>query len=296
VARRGVAPTRVEREPHAVKWPAQGQRWALVLSSGGKRGFAHAGALAALERNGLKPDIVVGASAGALVGAMYASGMTAREVAAADVGDVFDPVFSVFRRRVGKSASIEAFIRKHLRETHLEKFPIPFAAVATRLEDGCLAVFNAGDAARAVFASMSVPGFFMPAAIEGSRYGDGGLVSPLPIGTARLLGATTVIAIDVSYHPGWEPPEGIVESMFYGPLLAVRNLAVLEAQHADLVIRPELPPIAEIERGEYEAVADAGATATLKAVPKIRELLKNPPPPREMPPDPRYCAGSPFAR
>ena len=284
-----------EREPHAVKWPVHQGRWALVLSSGGKRGFAHAGVLSALEREGIKPDIVVGASAGALVGAMYASGMSAREVAAADVGDVFDPVFSVLRGRASKSASIEAFIRKHLRETALERFPIPFAAVSTRLEDGCLAVFNAGDAGRAVFASMSVPGFFTPAAIEGSRYGDGGLVSPLPIGTARLLGATTVVAIDVSYHPGWEPPEGIVDSMFYGPLLAVRNLAVLEAQDADLVIRPELPPIANIERGEYAAVAAAGAKAAADAIPRIRELLRNPPPPREMRRDPRYCKGSPFA-
>ena len=266
-----------------------------MLSSGGKRGFAHSGVLSALERSGLKPDIVVGASAGALVGGLYASGSSAQEIAAADVGDVFDSAFSVFRGRATKSASIEAFIRKHVREAALDKFPIPFAAVATRLEDGCLAVFNAGDAARAVFASMSVPGFFVPATIDGARYGDGGLVSPLPIGTARLLGATTVVAVDVSYHPGWEPPDGMVESMFYGPLLAVRNLAVLEAQHADIVIRPELPPIANIERGEYAAVADAGDRATMALIPKIRELLKDPPPPRAMPPDPRYCAGSPFA-
>jgi NTE family protein len=285
----------VERDPHAVKWPTQGRPWALVLSSGGKRGFAHAGVLEALEREGLKPDMVIGASAGALVGAMYASGMSGREVAAADVGDVFNPVFSVLRGRAGKTAAIEAFIRKHLREATLEKFPVPFAAVATRLEDGCLGVFNAGDAARAVFASMSVPGFFTPAAIDGSRYGDGGLVSPLPIGTARRLGATTVVAIDVSYHPDWEPPNGLVDSMFYGPLLAVRNLAVLEAQHADLVIRPELPPIASIERGEYAAVAAAGDNAASGAAAKIRQLLENPPPPREMPPDPRYCKGSPFA-
>ena len=278
-----------------MKWPAQGRRWALVLSSGGKRGFAHAGVITALDRSGLKPDIIVGSSAGALVGALYASGMTASEVAAADVGDIFDRAFSVFRGRASKSASIEAFIRKHLRETRLEKFPIPFAAVATRLEDGCLAVFNAGDAGRAVFASMSVPGFFVPASIDGARYGDGGLVSPLPIGTARALGATTVVAIDVSYHPGWEPPDGVVESMFYGPLLAVRNLAVLEAQHADLVIRPELPPVANIEKGDYAAVASAGDKAMSEAMAKIRTLLENPPAPREMPADPRYCAGSPFS-
>jgi len=111
---------KVEREPFAVKLPPAAQRWALVLSSGGKRGFAHAGVLMALERAGLKPDLIVGASAGALVGAMYASGSSAKEVAATDVGDIFDPVFSVFRGRKDKSASIEAFIRKHLRKTQLD--------------------------------------------------------------------------------------------------------------------------------------------------------------------------------
>ena len=285
---------KVEREPFAVKLPPAAQRWALVLSSGGKRGFAHAGALMALERAGLKPDLIVGASAGALVGAMYASGSSAKEVAATDVGDIFDPVFSVFRGRKDKSASIEAFIRKHLRKAQLDEFPIPFAAVAARLEDGCLAVFNAGDASRAVYASMSIPGFFVPATIAGSRYGDGGLVSPLPTGTARLLGATTVIAVDVSYHPGWEPPDGMVESMFYGPLLAVRNLAVLEAEHADLVIRPNLPPVARIEKGEYAAVAAAGDAAMTEAIPRIREILANPAPPRAIPRDPRYCADNPL--
>src|SRR5689334_24874405 len=99
-----------EREPFAVKLPAAQQRWALVLSSGGKRGFAHAGVLAALERSGLKPDMVVGASAGALVGAMYASGLSASDVATADVGGVFDKVFSVLRRRADKGARIQAFI------------------------------------------------------------------------------------------------------------------------------------------------------------------------------------------
>jgi len=287
---------KAEREPFAVKLPAAAQRWALVLSSGGKRGFAHAGVLTALERAGLKPDLIVGASAGALVGAMFASGSSAKEVAATDVGDIFDPVFSVFRGRKDKSASIEAFIRKHLRKAQLDEFPIPFAVVAARLEDGCLAVFNAGDASRAVYASMSIPGFFVPAMIAGSRYGDGGLVSPLPTGTARLLGATTVIAVDVSYHPGWEPPDGMVESMFYGPLLAVRNLAVLEAEHADLVIRPNLPPVANIEKGEYAAVAVAGDAAMTEAIPRIREILANPAPQRAMPRDPRYCAGNPLLR
>jgi hypothetical protein len=86
----------------------------------------------------------------------------------------------------------------------------------------------------------------------------------------------------------------MLESMFYGPLLAVRNLAVLEAEHADLVIRPNLPPVASIEKGEYAAVAAAGDAAMTEAIPRIREILRNPPAPRAMPRDPRYCAGNPL--
>lgn len=264
--------------------------WALVLSSGSKRGFAHSGALAALERGGLKPDLVVGSSAGALVGAIYASGASAREMAALNVGTTFDSVFDVFFRRRARSAGLTSFIEHHLREKQIERFPIPFAAVAARLEDGCLAYFNTGDAASAVYASMSVPGFFTPATIAGVRYCDGGMVSPLPIQVARRLGATTVIAVDVSFHPGWEPPDRFIDAMFYGPLLAVRNLAVLEAREADLVIRPRLPPVERIEKGDYAAVTAAGDAAMTEALPRIRELLANPPPARPQVADPRYCA------
>jgi NTE family protein len=265
-------------------------RWALVLSSGSKRGFAHSGALAALQRGGLKPDLVVGSSAGALVGAIYASGASAAEMAKTNVGATFDSVFDIFFRRTARSARLNAFIERHLREKELERFPIPFAAVAARLDDGCLAVFNKGEAASAVYASMSVPGFFTPATISGVRYCDGGMVSPLPIRVARKLGATTVIAVDVSFHPGWEPPDRFLDAMFYGPLLAVRNLAVLEAAEADLVIRPKLPPVERIEKGDYAAVTMAGDAAMTEALPRIRELLANPPPARPQAPDPRYCA------
>jgi NTE family protein len=264
--------------------------WALVLSSGSKRGFAHSGALAALERGGLKPDLVVGSSAGALVGAIYASGASAQEMARTNVGATFDSVFDVFFRRSVRSARLAAFIRGQLRETQLEKFPIRFAAVAARLQDGCLASFDTGDAATAVYASMSVPGFFTPATIAGVRYCDGGMVSPLPVRVAHRLGASTVIAVDVSFHPGWEPPERFIDAMFYGPLLAVRNLAVLEAQEADLVIRPVLPPVERIEKGDYAAVTAAGDAAMTQALPRIRELLAHPPPPRPPVADPRYCA------
>lgn len=208
------------------------------------------------------------------------------------VGDAFDSVFGILFGKAGRSARLRSFIGKHLRERDLERFPIPFAAIASRLDDGCVAFFNAGDAARAVYASMSVPGFFTPETISGVRYCDGGLASPVPIRVARALGATRVVAVDVSFHPGWEFPGKLVDAMFYGPLLAVRNLAVLEAEEADLVIRPKLPPVERIEKGEYAAVVAAGDAAMTEALPRIRELLRDPAPARPRVADPRFCAGS----
>ena len=267
--------------------------WALVLSSGSKRGFAHAGALAALEKGGLRPDLVVGSSAGALVGGIYASGTSAADMARIDVGGTFDSVFGLLARRASRSAALKSFIERHLRERQLERFPIPFAAVAARLKDGCLSVFNTGDAAQAIYASMSVPGFYMPGRVGNESYCDGGMVSPLPIRAARSLGATRVIAFDVSYHPDWEPPAPFVDAMFYGPLLAVRNLAALEAEEADLVIRPRLPSVESIEKGAYAEVVAAGEKAMSEAIGRIRELLAAPPgaaSARTLEGDPRYCA------
>lgn len=213
--------------------PPSRPRVALVLSGGGARGFAHVGVLKALEAARVPVDWVVGTSMGAIVGGLYASGMTLQaleqELMAIDWTGLFErdaprqtlsqrrkeedyelsPVLQLgyrngeFRLPTGavSTRSLEWLLRRYTLPTrHLPNFdalPTPFRAVATDMETGEAVVMDRGDLAAALRASMSVPGVFSPLEIDGRLLGDGGLVNNLPVDVARQLGADAVIAVNI---------------------------------------------------------------------------------------------------
>jgi NTE family protein len=199
---RPVAETPVFEEPGFAA-PADGtrRRIALVLSGGAARGFAHLGVLRVLEREGLRPDLIVGTSAGAMVGAMWASGMPVAEIETAleqlDLSILFD--FDPWRVVLGgmglglvPGERLEKFLCRYLRMP-IESFAIPFAAVAADMESGDVVVLNQGDAPKAVRASCSVPGIHAPLRARGRLLSDGQVVSALPVMAARRLGAQRVL-------------------------------------------------------------------------------------------------------
>ncbi|MEO8754047.1 MAG: patatin-like phospholipase family protein, partial [Casimicrobiaceae bacterium] len=134
---------------------------ALVLSSGGPRGFAHVGVLKVLEEAGVHPDLIVGTSSGALVGVLYAANPSAREIEAQALAlggtDVFD--YDVFRRRVS-GAALQAWVNGAVANRPLEGLGLPVVVVATRQSDATAIAFTRGDAGAAVRASSAVPGSF----------------------------------------------------------------------------------------------------------------------------------------
>jgi NTE family protein len=265
-------------EPRTVPTPAARTPFALVLSGGTLRGFAHIGVLKVLEANGVRPDLVVGTSAGSFVGALYASGMTPAEVERASREIDFDLVGGWLRAVFGGDGSpVRGFVERHVRTQRIEDFPIRYAAVATEFQRGCLAVFNAGDPAAAVHASTSVPGVFAPARIAGRDYVDGGLVSPVPVRAARHLGAERVIAVDVIYDPAESRLGGTVDRLFQTALVMVHTLARHEAAEADLVIEPKLPHGDEVTLANRDALIRAGEEAARAALPRIRALVQAPP-------------------
>ena len=206
---------------------------ALVLSGGGARGFAHVGVLKALEAARVPVDMVVGTSMGAIIGGLYASGMSPealeRELIAIEWGGLFEsraprqslsqknkeddlqmsPVLSLgfrdgeFRLPSGavSTRSLEWLLRRYTLHTrHLPDFdalPTPYRAVATDMETGEAVVLADGDLAGALRASMSVPGVFSPLEMNGRILGDGGLVDNLPVSVARAMGADVVIAVNI---------------------------------------------------------------------------------------------------
>ncbi len=159
-----------------------------ALSGGGARGFAHLGALKVFEVYNLKPDILVGTSAGALAGVFYADGFTPEEIAELfqhkDFKDFAE--FTFPKTGLFKNSGLDKFLKNNLRSTTFEQLQIPFKAVATNWLNGSVTVFGEGDKLiDAVVASCTVPLVFNPKIIDDVPYVDGGLLKNFPVSVIR---------------------------------------------------------------------------------------------------------------
>ena len=269
----------------AAAFPAGSHGVALVLSGGSARAFAHVGVLKALEANGLRPDLIVGASAGSIVGALYASGLTAVELEAAlarmdlsTITDVSLPGFGLFPGSLGifRGEELHRFVDRETRHHRIEEFPIPFAAVATDLGTGDPTIFNAGDVGRAVAASCAVPGLVAPARIAGRLYGDGAMSSPTPVEAARKLGANKVVVVDVLYPPEDAVLTSSMRVVFQAFAIAAYRIKQFEVSMADAIVVPDLGHTSsQWSFEERVRLVAAGESAALLALPRLRPLFAN---------------------
>ena len=279
-------PTQVERMPKSVPVAAEfvgKTRWALALSGGSARGFAHIGVLRVLEEAGLKPDLIVGTSAGAIIGSLYASGLSVQEVEAAVramgyslFNDVVLPSLVVLPGENGliRGEKMMRFIDERLMTRHIEDFPIRFAAVATDMKSGDAIAFNSGHAALAVRASASVPGVFTPVDINGRLFGDGQIVSPMPVVTARQLGASRVIAVDVVYPPEQALLSNPIYVMFQAIAISAYRLKESERPYAAVVISPQFKTTSgQFTFADIDWAIKAGEDAARKLLPEIRAAI-----------------------
>lgn len=221
---------------------------ALVLGSGGARGYAHIGVIEVLEQHGIKPDFIVGTSAGSIVGSIYASGKSPeqlRQIALnMKVGDVRD--FKIGMKGFFDGQKVEDYVNKQTDQMPLEKMKIPMYVVATELQNGEKTIFNYGNTGQAVRASVSIPSMFIPTKIKGKEYVDGGLVSPVPVNIAKELGADIVIAVDILAQPVNTETTN-VWGLFNQNINIMQNrLAAEELKNADIVIQPDLREKAHI--------------------------------------------------
>ena len=262
--------------PNAPKFEAysgaQRARVALVLGGGGPRGFAHIGVLKVLEANGIEADLVVGTSVGAMIGALYANRIPAAEIE--KIALDLDP-----KRFIGVSTSglagdggaIEKFINDRTGGKPLDGFKRKLAVTVALRRDNSLVVFNRGDTAAAIRASSAMPGRFAPVSIRGVEYHDGDEAEPVPVKVARDLGATVVIAVDVSAYLHAIPPEAPAD-------WAVRDRAraakvARQAPYADAMIHPDLGYYASIGEAYRRMCIQRGEAAAREALPTIREAL-----------------------
>ena len=247
----------------------------LALGGGAARGFAHIGVIKMLESHGIVPDYVVGTSAGAVVGSLYAGGYDAfaMQKIAVQLDEKIFADWTLGGRGLLKGEARQDFINQHLNKRPLEKLNKPFATVATDLNSGERVVFRTGDTGMAVRASAAVPGVFQPTQFRGRSFVDGGLTSPVPVQAAREMGADIVVAVDISDRPEGQPVDSLAAILWQTTTIMGGIIGANELKGADIVIRPKLR---YVKSWDFTARHDAmleGEKAALAALPNIKQKL-----------------------
>jgi NTE family protein len=269
----GVAEFNGPDAPSFTPYPADKRaRIALVMGAGGPRGFAHIGVLKVLEENGIEADLVVGASVGAMIGALYANGISAKEIEKIalnlDAKKFIGISTSGFK---GNGNAVESFIREFTDDKPLDGMKRRLAVTVAATRDNTLHVFNRGNTSAATRASSATPGQFFPVKIRGVEYHDGDEAAPVPIKAARELGADIVIALDVSAHVSAIPSEAPDE---WGSRDRKRAAMVdAEKKYADVFIHPDLGYYASISDGYRRMCIKRGEEAARLALPAIRAAI-----------------------
>ncbi len=274
------APTLPATPAIAQPKPLRTVKIGLALGGGAARGFAHIGVIKVLEAQGIVPDLVVGTSAGSLVGALYAAGNNgfalhklALEMEEATISDWSVPLFAK-STGILKGEALQHYVNKTVRNTPLEKLKIPFGAVATDLNTGLPVLFRRGNTGLAVRASSSVPSVFQPVRVGQHSYVDGGLVSPVPVRFAREMGADFVIAVNISSQPEAQAAVSAVDVLLQTFAIMGQSINHYELKDADIVI---LPSLANMKGGDFAGrnlAILAGEQAALSRIGEIRQKLK----------------------
>jgi NTE family protein len=255
---------------------AQPPRTAWVFSSGGPRGFVHVGVLKGLEELQCKPDLIVGASVGALVAVLCGSGLSAVQIEtlALDLQPwQLARVAAVSGTEKLSGSALADYVREQVRERLpeplLERLRVPVVCVAQRMSDGTVIGFNRGDVGLAVQAASAITGQFVPVRINGQRHTDADQSMPLPVRLARALGAVRVLAVDASAHED-KAPAGT--DRYRAGDLRKRALTQPDAALADVLLHPEFGYYVSLSREFRQRAIESGYRATLAAGAAIRAL------------------------
>ena len=310
------AQTPVAQAPAAAAPAPHRPRIGLVLSGGGARGAAHIGVLKVLEQLHIPIDAIAGTSMGAVVGGLYASGLSAREIESIMTSLNWEDAFSdrpsredlTFRRKQEDENFLVKFplglrgshiqlpkgliqgqkLNQMLRRltlpvagiTSFDDLPTPFRAVATDLETGEAVIMKSGDLTTAMRASLSAPGVFAPVERDGRLLVDGGISENIPIDVARQMGVDMVIVVDVGF------PLLKRDKLNSVPVISNQMLAILIQKNShqqlatltknDVVIEPQLGDTSSFDFGIFSRIINAGEVAARESESKLLALAESP--------------------
>ncbi len=249
---------------------------AIAFGGGAAKGFAHIGVIKVLEQNGIKPNIITGTSAGAVIGSLYASGMNSIELQQKAMDLETDGLMDFTLSTDGfiKGIALQNFINRSVQNRPIQNLKIPLGIVATNKNTGATAVFTSGNTGQAVRASASVPNVFQAIKIGSNFYVDGGLTQPVPVSAAKRMGADIVIAIDISAKPK-SGVSGLLETLDQSINIMSQVALNSELKKANIVIKPNLERLSSVSfDSKHQAILE-GEKAAIKMLPAIKKIIAN---------------------
>jgi NTE family protein len=231
-----------------------------------------------LEEAGLKPDLVVGTSAGSLVAALYAGGRNGaqlQQVAETMEEAAFtDWTLPIFSRGMLRGEALARYVNTQVGGKLIEQMSLPLGIVATDLNTGHGVLFQRGDTGTAVRASSAVPALFLPVKIGSQEFVDGGLVSPVPVRYARQMGAELVIAVDISSAPEGNPAADTLQILLQTFAIMGKSINSYELREAEIVVRPALAGVGSADFSSKRRAIEAGRAAALRMLPQLKAAME----------------------
>jgi len=266
--------------------PLKDLRVALVLSGGGARALAHAGVIEVLEEHQIPVDLIVGSSAGSVIGALYADTPNAlqlrKKIIALNKWDLLDVNFSsgirMFWQLRGpvEGHALRCFLQKNMRAQDFHQLQIPLAVVTTDIHRGDAFVIRSGPLVPAIHASSAVPMVFSPVMMYGRTLVDGGVASPVPVEIAQRYAPQIIIAVDIGTSPDYGPVTNAYQLGVRSLHISYHKLAYWQNLQADVVIHPAIDQFGMFDDHANEDMYQAGREAAIAAIPQIQQLLAKP--------------------
>lgn len=255
----------------------QKKRLALILGGGGAKGMAHIGVIEELAKAGIQPDLIIGCSAGAIVGALYAAhpdiSSLQQLVATGKQSDVITLTLKDWPYSVYDSEHLANYLRKNIKHHNFSDLKIPLLVTATNLEFGNLTTFGEGDIIPAVMASAAAPGAFAPVKIKEQYFFDCGVADPVPVRVARELGYEVVVAVNIAAQLPDTAPKHAFGVVRRSVEIAYVNQCKFAVEGADVVIDFKFKDIGAFSDAHNEFLYTQGKLEGALAIDKIRAAL-----------------------
>lgn len=254
----------------------------IALGGGGAKGFAHIGVLKTLSKAGYDFDVVTGTSIGALVGAVYAASNLDKleEITSKfknlDIPFLLTPTIS--KQGLFSGKKIETLLKEVVNQSRIEDLPKTFAAVCVDLNKPEIITIHSGELVKAVRASIAIPGIFTPVINGNQMLVDGGVLEPVPIEAAKMLGAEFIVAVDLlskSSNMKKNTESNLVDIIQKTSITTQQCLTSFRMKFSppNILIEPEVGNIGVLDFKNGSKIVKEGEKAAKKVLPQLAELL-----------------------